>query len=642
MNQENKADAIEVNISAHEIIENDNNENDANKEEEVQNNSPVTEEIENNENNDIYVDNEDRYGEGTIKYIDNEIGNENDKEQFPDIDQVIEKESKKIDDNSIKISTDASISVLSNGKVLDNSLRLPEKVIDLGANPNDLTAIEHLETGERLQSENPLEQRIEKLERLEEGKEVIPQGNLEVLIPDIEGGESANYQIRWCNLICLCINIAIGYFMIGYQIGVFNAIQNNIAFDLSWTTEEKKVNVAVITVMIPVGAIFGSIVMGKISHQIGRKWSYIIYDFISIVGIAISMVADTWAMIIGRLITGFGTGGYVAVVPLLMKEFVPDKYEGYGASCYNFAFTIGLLTSFSLGQNISPATSLDLVWWRIMYAFPTILIILNFLLFFTVYKKESPVYLLSINERDACVESYKEVYLEHEDALKVVENLELHLKKKAEQEEYTYAIICSPRFSKQLFIGIVLNLGLQCTAMNVFNGYSQSIYLRSSDLETAKLFTTLQGVSRLCGNIVSIFLFGKVSKKKTILSGLSIIALCLLTVSILEFVGFPEPEKYIILVFYFTFGATVFVVLEIGPELLPDIGVGILGLLYWIANVVVVVILPFMVASSLDLKGSIMIYFCITAVIIVILGLFYKESHGKTLNEVEEIYKTWF
>jgi len=281
--------------------------------------------------------------------------------------------------------------------------------------------------------------------------------------------DNPEYKLRMCNLFFLMVNISIGYFMIGYEVGVFNQIQENVNTDLGWDAEEKKLYLAIISVMVPVGAVFGSVIMGKSAHNIGRKNAYIIWDCIIIVGIAITMIANTYSMIIGRLICGFGVGGFVVLVPMLMKEFVPDKYEGYGAAMYAICFNIGLLTSFALGINIPDITKPDFVWWRIMYAFPSILILTNIILLLTKYTQETPIYLLTIDNREACIESYKQIYEEEEDILKVIVDLEHHLKKKKEAEEITYGILCGPRFSKQLFIGFILNIAYMSPATNIFN-----------------------------------------------------------------------------------------------------------------------------------------------------------------------------
>ena len=457
-----------------------------------------------------------------------------------------------------------------------------------------------------------------------------------------EEEEAPRAKIRWGRLLSQMLNISIGYYVFGYEVGVFNSIQGNVAFDLNWTGTDEKTYVTIVSVMIAIGAVFGAAVSGKVTAAVGRKWAFIIFDCIMIVGISITFIANTAAMIIGRFICGFSVGAYVALTPLFIHEIMPDKYIGYGSALYNIAFNVGLISAFGLGNNVAPTDQPDLVWWRVMYFFPGIFVVLNIILFLGVFKFDSPKHLLQEGDHEGCVDAYRDIYYDEEEIKVVVKALEDHLhKKQKEAEEYTFKVLCSARFAKQLLLGIVLMLGIQFCAINVFNYYSTSIFLKTMPLKEATLFTSMLGVGQLAGSIISIFIFGKFSKKKTVLAGYGILFGILFIVSILAYTNNTDPIKYLMIIFFLDFGATIFTSFEIQAEILPDIGLGVLGFVHWLVNVVVVLTLPYMLASVLDFQWTIMIYAGLLLVIIIYIAIFYKESHGKTLNEVEEIYKTW-
>jgi len=477
-------------------------------------------------------------------------------------------------------------------------------------------------------------------------KEIIPEeeipqtenANTEIEVKTTE--EVKEFKVRTCNLIFMMINLAIGYFMFGYEVGVFNQIQLNIAHDLQWAKDDKKIYISVISVMIAVGAIFGSVVMGKVSYQTGRKWAYIINDIIMLVGIAITMIANTVSMIIGRFMCGFAVGGYTAIVPVFLKELVPANFKGYGSSIYNLEYNIGMLIAFSLGINIPSPDKDDFVWWRVVYAIPSVLVILNMIILLVVYKDDSPMHLYVLEDIEGAITAYKQVYEDEDEIREVIMMLEKDIKKK-EAEQVDYKELCSGRFAQQIFIGIFLNIGLQCCCMNIFNYYSTSIFLKSISLNLATLFTSMLGVARLTGAVVSFFIFGKLAKKKVLLTGYSCICGCLFTTSLLDHFQTYEPIRYILLFHYFVFGSTIFTVYEIGPELLPDIGVGVVTLFHWVMNVFVTVSFPFLNASPMELKWTLMMYVGFLLVIILIFALLYKESTGIPLSKVEEIYRTW-
>ena len=449
-------------------------------------------------------------------------------------------------------------------------------------------------------------------------------------------------KIRWGRLISQMLNISLGYYVFGYEVGVFNPIQGNVAFDLNWTGTDEKTFVTIVSVMIAVGGIFGAAVIGKITAAVGRRWAFIIFDCIFIVGISITFIANTAAMIIGRFICGFSVGAYVALVPLFIHEIMPDKYIGYGSALYNIICNIGLVSAFALGNNVPPIDQPDLVWWRVMYFFPGIFIVLNIILFLTVFKFDSPKNLLQEGDHEGCIDAYREIYYDDEEIREIVKILEEHLhKKEKEAEEYTYTVLCSARFAKQLLLGVILMLGIQFCAINVFTYYSTSIFLKTMTLKDATLFTSMLGIGLIIGSVISIFIFVKFPKKKIILIGYGILFVILFIVSILAYTNNTDPIKYLMIFFYLDFGATVFITFEIQAEILPDIGLGVIGFVHWIFNVVVVLKLPYMLSSELDFHWTIMIYAGLLLCIIIYIVLFYKETNGKSMNEVEEVYLTW-
>jgi MFS family permease len=476
-----------------------------------------------------------------------------------------------------------------------------------------------------------------------ESKEIATEGTpIKEHVEGEEEEEEREFNVRWGNLYGLMFNISLGYFFFGYEVGVFNPLQNNIAHDLGWADADKKTYKAVISVMISCGGLIGAFSMGKVAAKIGRRKSYMIADAILIAGISITFIANTISMIIGRFICGLGVGGFVALTPLTMNEFVPDNMEGKGCALYGFMFNFGVLCSFALGCNTHPSDQFDLVWWRIMFFIPTIICLLNMFLWLFKFKYDTPKYLLLTNDRLGAILSFGEVYESKDDIIFVIEELESHLKKKTEHEQYTYAMLFSNRFNKQLFVGIFLHIALQATALSVFNYYSTSIFLRTLSMTDATLYSAMLGVAKVAGALVAFAYYGKIKKKTILLCGFSVLAACLFTISLLEYGKVIEPEKFVLIFFYFIFGCSIVTVFEVGPGILPDIGVGILSMCYWLFTIAVVVSLPYMLASPMEFGWTCMFYCILLVVSSVMVAIFYKEPEdGATLNEVEELYATW-
>jgi len=455
---------------------------------------------------------------------------------------------------------------------------------------------------------------------------------------DITEKSEEELKIKTGNLLLQMINISLGHFLYGYETGVFNQIQKNVAFDLEWKSEEKTLYLSLISVMIPLGATFGALISGKLANSIGRKLSFIILDVILIVGTIITLFANTYSMIVGRFIAGYSVGGYVTLVPMTIKETVPVRFEGYGTAMYNILYNIGMLFAFSLGINIPPIDKPDFLWWRVCFGFPIVFALLNMLLLLTYFKLDTPKHLLEKGDREGAIESFRYLYENDEEIEGLMLTLEEHIKRKEQSEEITYKVVLGPRFSKQLFIGCLLMIAFQTTCLGIFNYYSTIVFARSMTLQKANLFTTLEGITRFAGSILSIFIFGKVSNKIIAMVGYSLICGCLFAISICDIFDILEPQNYLILFHYLCFGASAMSAYKINAEILPDIGIGIATLVHWIGNFLIVLSIPFLFASLLAFKWTVMLYASVQLVCIILIGILYKDAPGLSPDEVENLY----
>ena len=452
------------------------------------------------------------------------------------------------------------------------------------------------------------------------------------------------FKIRVGMLMFLSINASLCYYYRGYQIGVFNPLQENISFDLKWTKDVKTTNLSLISAMLYVGAIFGAGMIGKIAATLGRKPALIIFNVLSIVGIAITLIDNTISMIIGRFVCGVATGAFQVLVPLYVKEYAPKKFTGICSAIYNIALCVGLICAFALGKKSPPSNRTDLVWWRVCYAFPMIILILSMILLLAVFKLDTPKFLLEVKkDRELCLEALKFIYEDPDEIEKILCKMEDEIKESENAESIGYKeLFCSGRFNKQLFLGIWMSMAFQFNGSYAFNAYSTLIFLRTLDQEMAKIFTLLTGIMSLVGAIVSIFIWGRIPNKIVLLVGYSLIFAILVIVSLLEHYELYDAQKYLVLLFNFIIGSAFRVYYKVGPELLPDIGVSFIGIVLWVSCVTVVLAFPFMIESVLEFKWSLLVFASFTIVTIILIGILYKETNEKSLKEVEELYKTWF
>lgn len=457
---------------------------------------------------------------------------------------------------------------------------------------------------------------------------------------------SADYK----KIFFLILNGSIGFFFMGYHLGVYNTIQDTITKTLQWTDEQKTALLAVCSCIVPIGALFGGIISGKIaSMKIGRRGSIMLYHLIGLIGSLISIIGNTPSFIIGRFIVGFVVGAFSTVVPLFIKEFIPVEMIGKGGMIYFALFCLGLLSGFCLGFKlpsdinlIDPSDS----WWRLMMLFPSIFGFLNVLLFVFIYKNDTPMFLvIQRNDIASARNSLKFIYKDEKEIELLIEKYILIRKfilEKGENYDVSYKDLFTKKYRIRFIIGIIFNIGQQTTAMNIFTLYSNLIYIKTEPNVNATLYSSFFTFSEVVGILIAIFIIEKMGRRKLLLLGFTAILICLIAITVLYFLNIFWPQKFIIIVYFFFAGVSMDpIIWIINADLLPDIGVGICSTVNWITCIIVVVSFPYML-EPLQLQGIFLIYTVLTFVIVVFMFFVFKETKDKTEIDIEKIYARWF
>jgi SP family myo-inositol transporter-like MFS transporter 13 len=108
------------------------------------------------------------------------------------------------------------------------------------------------------------------------------------------------------------------------------------------------------------GAFFGSLIAGPLADSLGRKPIIIISDLLFLIGAIVMCSAQTIiALMLGRIIVGFGVGIASMIVPVYLSEVSPICVRGRVVAWFVVVITAGQLISsiisLFLGRN-----------WRLM------------------------------------------------------------------------------------------------------------------------------------------------------------------------------------------------------------------------------------------------------------------------------------
>ena len=144
---------------------------------------------------------------------------------------------------------------------------------------------------------------------------------------------------------------------IGFQLGYIFCYTNQITPALNakfgWEGNTATVNESIIgscstvTLMIS-AALSGSLV------KYGRRKALLISALIGIIGTAITIVENFWAIIFGRLLYGFSVGIIAIAMPRLMEETVPLNLTGAYGGLYCLSFAFATLLAYALAVFLPP------------------------------------------------------------------------------------------------------------------------------------------------------------------------------------------------------------------------------------------------------------------------------------------------
>ena len=147
------------------------------------------------------------------------------------------------------------------------------------------------------------------------------------------------------------------------------------------------------------GGFLASLLLSKLSRMyvflLKNRHCFLLINAIYIVVIFGLMVKNLYSLIFFRLIQGSFTGVFSSLVPLYIKEFSPLELNGKMGTLFQMLTVFGLSLAFFISYICSLIFSPN-VYWRIVYAFPLILIVFQSYNLMYKYHYDTPKYLLSV------------------------------------------------------------------------------------------------------------------------------------------------------------------------------------------------------------------------------------------------------
>ncbi|CAO2838602.1 unnamed protein product [Amaranthus hypochondriacus] len=421
-------------------------------------------------------------------------------------------------------------------------------------------------------------------------------------------------------------------FLFGYHIGVVNEPLESISLDLGFKGSTLAEGF-VVSICLG-GAFVGCAFSGSIADGIGRRRAFQLSALPMILGPSISAMAKTLqAMLLGRLLVGFGMGLGSSVAALYVAEISPAFVRGTYGSFIQIATCLGLMAALVVG-----IPSKDIIeWWRMCFWLSTIPAATLGL--GMIFCAESPIWLYKQGRSsEAETEFEKLLGGPHVHSAMV----ELEKADRGETDGVTLSELLSGRHSKVVFIGSTLYALQQLSGINAVFYFSSTVF-RSVGVP-ANLTNVFIGISNLAGSFIAMTLMDKVGRKLLLLWSFLGMALSMG----LQVAGASSymPEA---VAFYLSVGGVLLYVLTFAvgagpvpglllPEILPSRirakAIAFCMSVHWVFNFLV----GLLFLRLLEKLGPQILYTIFSSICLLAVAFVKKnviETKGRTLQEIE-------
>ncbi|KAF2156441.1 sugar transporter STL1 [Myriangium duriaei CBS 260.36] len=445
------------------------------------------------------------------------------------------------------------------------------------------------------------------------------------------------------------------FLLIGYDNGVMGGVIGQPAFKSTFNSPGATI-VGLIVSLYEVGCFLGAITTSIVGERLGRRWSLFIGAVIMLIGAIIQAASYSRAgIIVARIISGVGMGFLNSTAPVYQSEFSPKSSRGIYACAQLSTLNFGIFLSYWIGYAF--AGKGGSYAWRIPVIIQCAFIIPIGIL--SLVLPESPRWLMSHERVEQARTIIAALYSDRSEAeiddftnrihsAVVLENsTQIHGLKAIFQED-------DIRSRKRLLIACSVQFFQQLGGINGFIYYSGTIFSQALgfDDHMAALMSGFLFTWFFVASFIPWFLIERIGRRPLLLVSVSLMAaiFAVLTglikqiqekTSIQHSAGAGAAAMLFLYMGCFTTGfqATVWVY---PPEILSlklrQRGTALATSANWIINFMVVQVTPVGI-TNIGWKYYI-IYAVFNACFVPIMYLYYPETRGLELEEVDRLFAT--
>jgi sugar porter (SP) family MFS transporter len=325
----------------------------------------------------------------------------------------------------------------------------------------------------------------------------------------------------------VCFHIVLCGVLFSYTQGVFTTSSSTVSIALNWGSSSATY-ITLFTTFIPVGALIGALLSGRLMNILGRRKSIMFTDLLIICSSFITILPTTATFGIGRLFSGIAAGLFLTISPVYVNETAPDEMLEKVGPLVQISTIVGIVFAYVMGLPLptedDSASALSW-WWIVMFLTPAGIALYQLCYFLLVWTHESPLWLLRKGRTDETRAALSMIYTEA--GLEIgLKRFSIQLETENDEDierprEVTYwEIFLSKPLRKMLRVGVLLGVIQQSSGINAAIYYSTKIFTDIGEGDyIARLLTVGTGFVFLASSIVAIPLLSRFGRKPMLISG---------------------------------------------------------------------------------------------------------------------------
>ncbi|EON70080.1 hypothetical protein W97_09346 [Coniosporium apollinis CBS 100218] len=442
------------------------------------------------------------------------------------------------------------------------------------------------------------------------------------------------------------IFLAIGGFLFGYDSGI---ITSSIAQEhfVEYFSKPNDTVVGGIVSAFQGGATLGTVVNMFFGDRLGRKMTIFAGSCVATFGCALQGGAANMAMlIVGRFIAGIAVGMLTATIPMYASELSEASYRGIMSGLLQWMLSWGFLVAQWLGYGCS--FTKGSFQWRFPLAFqcfPSLILLVGIW-----FLQESPRWLMEKDRHDDAMRALRKLRSgTNEEAIELEfrEIRDVIMADRALIKISWFSIVKRASWRRRLLLGCGVQAFGPLSGINVINYFGPQIY-KSLGIgnQTALMIIGISGALSIVYCTIGLWLLDRVGRVKPLIVSAAGLGAALVVNAALSQHFDPNNNNllramvamnFVFSLFYTPLGIISWVYpAEIFPVEIRNQGNAITTFTNWTFNLVFAQFSPGAL-SNIGFRYF-YVFFVFNVIALVCYILFYPETKGKTLEQMDELF----